>query len=394
MNVPVVVLAVAAAMIAVERLRPGRRWPDSAGWWARAALLNGIQVAMVFLGGRLWEPWLQARRLWSADGLGTAVGTLAGYLAITFVYYWWHRWRHESRFLWRWLHQLHHSAQRIEVVTSFYKHPLEIASNGVLSSAILYLLVGVGPEPAAYAVLLTGLAELFYHWNVSTPHWLGYLIQRPESHCYHHGEGIHGKNYADLPLWDMLFGTFHNPRSWEAPCGLGADAEQRLGELLLGVDVTRPARARRKVLRAAWALLALGVLQMFGDLAGLPGLKALAGATAASPAPKVFCATRGYETISTKVRLELLRGGRWVEAPSLEVGRLKGPYNRRNVYGAALAYAPVLEPRLREAVWTRGLCGEARLLDEAGLSAYKTHEKRLVYSLRDGRELVFPVECP
>jgi sterol desaturase/sphingolipid hydroxylase (fatty acid hydroxylase superfamily) len=393
MNVPVIVLSAAAVMMGVELLRPGRRWPEPAGWWARAALLNGLQAGMVFLGGRLWEPWLRESRLWSADGLGVAGGALAGYLAVTFVYYWWHRWRHESAFLWRWLHQLHHSAQRIEVVTSFYKHPLEIASNGVLSSAILYLLVGVGPEAASYAVLLTGLAELFYHWNVRTPRWLGYIIQRPESHCYHHGRGIHAMNYADLPLWDMLFGTFHNPETWEAECGLGAQGEQRLGDLLLGADVSGPPRPRRRTLRAAWALLLLGLAQMFGDLAGLPGLKALAGASAASPAPKVFCAVRGYETISTKVRLEVLKDGRWEAAPFLEAGRLKCPYNRRNVYGAALAYAPVMEPGLRRAVWRHGLCGEARLLDEAGLQAYKGFEKRLVYTQRDGRESSFPVEC-
>ena len=48
-------------------------------------------------------------------------------------------------------HQVHHSPQRIEIITSFYKHPFEILANSVLSSAILYLLVGVGPEAGARA---------------------------------------------------------------------------------------------------------------------------------------------------------------------------------------------------------------------------------------------------
>ena len=56
--------------------------------------------------------------------------------------------------------------------------------------------------------LLTGIAELFYHWNVRTPHWLGYFVQRPESHCVHHQRGRHRNNYSDLPLWDIAFGTF------------------------------------------------------------------------------------------------------------------------------------------------------------------------------------------
>jgi sterol desaturase/sphingolipid hydroxylase (fatty acid hydroxylase superfamily) len=240
MSIPLVVLAVALVMMAWEAVVPGRRWPEVRGWWVRALLLNALQAAAVFLGGITWDSWMRRHRLWSADGLGDVGGTVAGYLAITFVYYWWHRARHASPLLWRWLHQVHHSAQRIEVITSFYKHPLEVALNGVLSSAVLYLLVGLAPGPAAAAVLATGLAELFYHWNVATPHWLGYVFQRPESHCVHHEEGRHAGNYSDLPLWDILFGTFHNPAGWEGRCGLGAENEGRLAEMLVGRDVSAP----------------------------------------------------------------------------------------------------------------------------------------------------------
>jgi sterol desaturase/sphingolipid hydroxylase (fatty acid hydroxylase superfamily) len=230
-------------MMAIEGASPGRQWPRVSGWWARAVALNGVQVAVAVLAGRAWDTWMADRRPWSADALGPVGGAVLGYVAITFVYYWWHRWRHESPFLWRALHQVHHSAQRIEIVTSFYKHPLEILVNGVLSSAIVYFAVGLGPEAATGAVALTGLAELVYHWNVRTPHWLGYVIQRPESHCVHHQEGVHSFNYADLPVWDMLFGTFRNPRHFDARCGLGDD-EHRLGAMLVGVDVTARGRAR------------------------------------------------------------------------------------------------------------------------------------------------------
>jgi sterol desaturase/sphingolipid hydroxylase (fatty acid hydroxylase superfamily) len=138
---------------------------------------------------------------------------------------------------------VHHSPQRIEIITSFYKHPLEIVANGLLSSTVVYWLVGLGAEAAAGAVALTGLAELVYHWNVRTPHWLGYLFQHPESHCVHHQEGVHSFNYSDLPLWDMLFGTFRNPRRFDARCGFGGD-EHRLRAMLAGVDVTKPAPAK------------------------------------------------------------------------------------------------------------------------------------------------------
>ena len=95
-----------------------------------------------------------------------------------------------------------HSPQRLETITSFYKHPIELVMNGVLSSFVLYVLCGLSLAPAALAVLLTGVAELFYHWNVRTPHWLGFLVQRPESHCRHHEGTGQPLNYSDLPLWD------------------------------------------------------------------------------------------------------------------------------------------------------------------------------------------------
>src|SRR5262245_35602754 len=102
------VLAVALVMMGVEARVPGRNWPRVPGWWARALGLNVAQVAVTLAAGRAWDGWMAARRPWSADGLGPVGGAVVGYVAITFVYYWWHRWRHESSFLWRVFHQVHH----------------------------------------------------------------------------------------------------------------------------------------------------------------------------------------------------------------------------------------------------------------------------------------------
>ena len=231
------VLVVALVMIAVEFAAPGRDWPEVSGWWMRALLLNAVQVASVFISGVLWDRWFPGMALWDGSFLSSTSGACVGYFVITFIYYWWHRLRHDIPFLWRWFHQVHHSPQRIEIITSFYKHPLEIFVNSVLSSAILYLLVGLTPEAASLAVLLTGLGELFYHWNVKTPYFVGFIFQRPESHCVHHQKDVHKYNYSDLPLWDMIFGTFYNPREFVDECGFKGDKEQRLGEMLCGRDV-------------------------------------------------------------------------------------------------------------------------------------------------------------
>lgn len=114
---------------------------------------------------------------------------------------------------------------------------------------------------------------------------------------------------------------------------------------------------------AAIALVLLGVAQMIGDLTGVLPLKAVAAATGASPAPKVFSAVQGLETYSTRFFLEA--DGRRVELTPEVYSRIRGPYNRRNVYGAALAYAPVLPRELREPVMRHALCGP--LLQELGI---------------------------
>ena len=92
-------------------------------------------------------------------------------------------------------------------------------------------------------------------------------------------------------------------------------------------------------------LLILGMTQMVADLTGLKAVKGLAAATGASPAPKVFSAHRGLETFSSKfvVSWDNPDGSKEeLEITPAVNSKLQGPYNRRNVYGAAISYGPVL----------------------------------------------------
>lgn len=128
--------------------------------------------------------------------------------------------------------------------------------------------------------------------------------------------------------------------------------------------------------RAGVFLLALGLMQMAGDVLHLPWLKGIGAATGASPAPKVFSSVRGLETFSTRFFVE------WTDIAgnfhSLEItpelyARVRGPYNRRNVYGALLAYGPVLQTDERtrgmfNSVASYGLCHGAPLLRDLGIN--------------------------
>jgi sterol desaturase/sphingolipid hydroxylase (fatty acid hydroxylase superfamily) len=237
-----IAVAVAAAMFVVERLWPAHELPRVRAWWARIALVNAIQLGVVVLAGLTWERWLAGPSLLRlSDHLPVPAQGLVAYVVSTFIYYWWHRWRHESQLFWRLCHQLHHSPRRIEILTSFYKHPVEITINSVLSAAIVYPLLGCTVEAGALYTLLTAVAEYFYHWNVRTPHWLGVFIQRPEAHRVHHQYRHHTQNFADLPVWDMLFGTFANPRTAPGRCGFDDWREDRFEDL-----VASPRRARSR----------------------------------------------------------------------------------------------------------------------------------------------------
>lgn len=220
-------------MMGAQWRRPGRAWPQVAGWATRAWSASAVQGLVVAVGALTWDRWLMDTAWLPGQRLGWFAGGLAGYVCTTFVFYWWHRARHEVPWLWRWVHQAHHSPQRLEVITSFYKHPLEMVLNSLLMGAVHCCVLGLTPAAVSFSVLLCGVAELFYHWNVETPRWLGRWIQRPEMHCEHHRAGAHRNNYADLPLWDMLFGTYHNPEAFDGRCGFGAD-EHRVGDMLRG----------------------------------------------------------------------------------------------------------------------------------------------------------------
>jgi sterol desaturase/sphingolipid hydroxylase (fatty acid hydroxylase superfamily) len=237
-----IVVGLAVLMIAWEAIRPAARLPAVRGWWARAVLANLIQLGIVILAGFTWNVWLRGHSLVSAANWPDAIAAAVTYFLSTFIFYWWHRIRHESEFWWRLAHQIHHSATRLQIFTAFYKHPLEIALDSVLCAIIVYPLMGCSPFQGAIYTVLTAAGEFFYHWNVHTPRWIGAVFQRPESHRIHHQRDRHTRNYADIPLWDFLFGTYSNPTNADkVACGFSNERERQFSAMLLGkpVDVKR-----------------------------------------------------------------------------------------------------------------------------------------------------------
>ena len=145
-------------------------------------------------------------------------GGLIAYFIATFVFYWWHRLRHESRLVLALFHQIHHSPQRLEVITSFYKHPVEMVVNSLIGSVLVYTLLGLSPEAGAvYTALHRARRVLLSHQRAHSA--LGRLLL-PAAGDAPHPPPVRPRtsnNYGDITWWDMLFGTYENPARFGPP---------------------------------------------------------------------------------------------------------------------------------------------------------------------------------
>jgi sterol desaturase/sphingolipid hydroxylase (fatty acid hydroxylase superfamily) len=233
-----IVIAIAIGCFFLERAIPGWPLPRVRTWPVRVLLVNAVQLVIVLIAGVTWEQWFSKLSIFKLSAhVGSVAGGLVAYFVATFIFYWWHRWRHESDLLWRVFHQIHHSPQRLEVATSFYKHPGEMIFNSLLGSVIVYTILGLSLEAGGVYTACTALGEFFYHTNVKTPRWVGFFFQRPEMHRIHHQYRRHKNNYGDITWWDMMFGTYENPKEWISTCGFDDAKEQRLLAMLAYKDV-------------------------------------------------------------------------------------------------------------------------------------------------------------
>jgi len=151
-------------------------------------------------------------------------------------------------------------------------------------------------------------------------------------------------------------------------------------------------------------IVVIGCLQMAGDVFGLPVVKAIGALSHMSPAPKVFTTQNGFETFSSTFVLHAWDDRHGLTALPLTPqvnANVRGPYNRRNAYGAALSYGPVLaasphtEPMFTS-VLRFGLCSEQGIaadLDLAGRRFYAVDVFPHHTDSARGSRIRFHVDC-
>jgi len=224
------------AFLIAETVFPARPLARLPRWRLKGILFLLISGVIVNTLPGLWAPWARAHRLLNLERLPTWAGVLVAIVITDFLLYWAHRLRHRSP-LWR-FHQMHHSAERLDVAGAFYFHPLDTLVFAFFSTFLASFVVGVGPVAAALVGYYGFFMAVFTHANLRTPRWLGFVIQRPEAHAVHHQRGLHSYNFGGLALWDAVFGTYRNPRTWSGEAGFWDGASRQMGALLTGVDVS------------------------------------------------------------------------------------------------------------------------------------------------------------
>ena len=229
-------------MFAIERVLPARPLPKVRFWVLKGFCFFVLSGAINAVVPAVLASFLGKYALLPGGALGPLVGGLVGFAVGDIGSYWVHRGMHNSHVVWRWTHQMHHSAERIDIPGAVYFHPFDVCVQAA-PPAIAAVLLGLSPDAAALAGFIGFFYGMFQHLNVRTPRWLGYLVQRPEAHAVHHARGVHAYNYGNLPVWDIFFGTFRNPAEFASETGFWDGASAQLGPMLVGRDVVEPPAA-------------------------------------------------------------------------------------------------------------------------------------------------------
>ncbi len=155
------------------------------------------------------------KALWGSKGrrgrdLGTGAVALGAAIAgWDFIYYWNHRFDHETRYLWAY-HVAHHSSERYNLSTAL-RQPVADVFNVAVPFGALSLL-GIRPALIETARQINLIYQYWIHTDVIRT--LGpaeEVLNTASHHRVHHGSN---RRYIDrnhgsiLIIWDRLFGTF------------------------------------------------------------------------------------------------------------------------------------------------------------------------------------------
>ena len=231
------ILAMYFILIVWEAVFPAHQLPYIAFWKLKGILFFFMFFFLSSYLPLMYEKWLPTSQLIDLSHWGLLPAGLFGIILYELGVYTWHRAMHNNNLLWRIFHQMHHSAERLDTYGAFYFSLFDMVGFTVLGTVCFSFIAGLSPQSITIVLLVTNFFSIFQHANIKTPKWLGYFIQRPESHAIHHARGIHAYNYSDLPLFDLVFGTFKNPGEYKYETGFYEGASDRILDMHMFRDI-------------------------------------------------------------------------------------------------------------------------------------------------------------
>ncbi|WP_145973478.1 sterol desaturase family protein [Candidatus Phaeomarinobacter ectocarpi] len=209
----------------IERLMPfSRKWLEGGNdtsvdliLFMSGAFWNGfgkylLQVLFILSLIEVLEPY--GHGLWPAELPGVAQVFLL-ILIKDFFRYWLHRAMHEVPFLWR-FHAAHHSVERLYWLNGIRSHPVEVVIQ-VFFYALPFALLQPSAEIVMVAIMMQLCIGAFQHGNIDLKlRFWEHIFSIGDNHRYHHypNKDVGDSNYGgEFIVWDMLFGTFYNPKN-------------------------------------------------------------------------------------------------------------------------------------------------------------------------------------
>jgi len=143
-----------------------------------------------------------------------------------FYIYWFHRWQHHSKILWK-THEAHHSNKDVDWLAGSRSHVLEILINQSVEFIPIIILLGPQSPVIPIKALLDAMWGMYIHSNINVKAGkLQYFINGPEMHQWHHADQreVFYANYSTkFAMWDWLFGTAYLPNKKPERFGLYYD---------------------------------------------------------------------------------------------------------------------------------------------------------------------------
>lgn len=156
---------------------------------------------------------------------------VAGFLALDYTMYLWHRALHGVSTLWR-FHSVHHADADLDASTALRFHVGELAASLPFRCAQVSVL-GVSANVALTYEVAMQTAAIFHHSNTRLPEvlerWIGFVVVTPRMHGVHHSVDTRDlqSNWSVLfSFWDRLHGT-HRWRETPPTIGLARENDPR-----------------------------------------------------------------------------------------------------------------------------------------------------------------------